>query len=344
MKKILFIGPRKGGGVATINNEVIKIIKKYNKFKIALIDTSRYLKKNKLFGYVILYFISLYKILSYNPRVVYLQIAQTGYFHQSIFLIIAKLFGKEIIAHFHCKPDLKQSTTKFQLMKIIYSQQYIDKLIVLTTSSKKSLIENGWEKNIYVIHNFIDTKVLPKKIKTIKDKKYFLYIGRMHEQKGIFEILEIAKRLNNEKFIFIGSFSDKMHENKFKNKLKKLHNCKWLGAIYGKEKFDYINNSKFFIFPTLWRGEVFPLTLIETTILGTIPLVSPIGSIKEIITDNQNGFFISANDVENTVNKIKNLQKRGDNYLQKISDNAREYAKQNFTSKSVKDKLYDIVG
>jgi glycosyltransferase involved in cell wall biosynthesis len=164
----------------------------------------------------------------------------------------------------------------------------------------------------------------------------------MHWQKGIFLILEIAEKLPGKKFIFVGNFSNDETKNKFLKKIEKVKNAEWLGPIYGNEKFDIIGKSKFLIFPTLWKGEVFPLTLIETGLLGCIPLVNPVGFIGEIIKDNYNGFYISPDNIDSIIDKINELNARED--LQKISDNAIDYARGNFTSEAVKDKLFKIVG
>jgi len=342
--KVLFIGGTSGGGVSTINNEIIRIVKTSNNIKYKLINTTEYFKKyNKLISYILLYIRLLNFILAFKPDKVYLQIAQTGYLHQSIFLLISKLFGKETIAHFHAKQDLNKTTNRFQLSIIILSQNYIDKMIVLTEGCKKNLIENGYKKNIYIIYNFINNKLIPNEIKPIKNKIYFLYIGRMHRSKGIFEILEIANHFKNEKFIFIGNFTKTKTKEEFIRKIKNQHNCRYLGAIYNNSKFDYINKSKFFLFPTLWKGEIFPLTLIETMLCGCIPMVNPIGYIDKIIIDRYNGFIIKANETSNTINLIDRLLAKDKSYLQRISNNAIKWANNKYTSNKIKKKLIRII-
>jgi glycosyltransferase involved in cell wall biosynthesis len=341
-KKILFIGGITGGGVATINSEVIEIFKS-SEYIYYLIDTEKMKSKFPVpIAYFFSYIVLILKIIINKPEVVYLQIAQTGYLHQSLFLLIAKIFFRETIAHFHAKGDLKNTCTRFQFRKIIFSQKYTDKMVVLTESCKMSLLNSGWGKTIYVVPNFIDIENLPRNVKKIKERKEFLYIGRMHWQKGIFLILEIAEKLPGKKFIFVGNFSNDETKNKFLKKIEKVKNAEWLGPIYGNEKFDIIGKSKFLIFPTLWKGEVFPLTLIETGLLGCIPLVNPVGFIGEIIKDNYNGFYISPDNIDSIIDKINELNARED--LQKISDNAIDYARGNFTSEAVKDKLFKIVG
>ena len=339
-KKILFIGGTTGGGVATINNEVIRIFENSG-YSYELIDTEAMKARfPALLAYLFSYAVSKFKLFAFRPDTVYLQLAQTGYLHQSLFLLIAKMFRKETIAHFHAKADLKSTCTKAQLGRIRFSQRYTDKMIVLTESCRQSLLGSGWEKDIFVIPNFINSENLPTDIKPVTERSQLLYIGRMGREKGIFEILEIARRLPDENFVFVGNFEEERTREDFTRILEKTKNAKWLGPIYNDEKFNVIAESRLLIFPT--RRDEFPMTLIESSILGCVPLVSPVGSVGEIIKDGYNGYFISPDDIDGIINKIKDL-KEGDD-LQRVSDNGIEFAHGNFTNGAVEEKLLEIVG
>jgi glycosyltransferase involved in cell wall biosynthesis len=83
------------------------------------------------------------------------------------------------------------------------------------------------------------------------------------------------------------------------------------------------------------------MTLIESTLLGCVPLVSPVGSVGEIIKDGYNGFYISPEDVDGIVETIRQWKDSPD--LQRISENGIKYARNKFTSEAVKEKLLEIV-
>jgi glycosyltransferase involved in cell wall biosynthesis len=339
-KKILFVGGTTGGGVATINNEVKKIFEDAG-HACFVVDTERMKSRFPApLAYVISYVISIAKIIIHRPHVVYLQLAQTGYLHQSLFLLFAKMFARETIAHFHAKGDLKGTCTSLQFKKIMFSERYIDKMILLTEPCRMCLVDNGWKKETHVIPNFISTEDLPADIKPVSERKQFLYIGRMDWEKGIFEILEIAKRLEGEEFVFVGYFGDEMMEKKFVQDLESTSNARWLGPKYGREKYEIIADSKLLIFPTM-RDE-FPMTLIESSILGCVPLVSLVGSVGEIIKNGYNGVYITPDDVDGTVAKISELKDSED--LQRIADNGIKFARANFTSEAVREMLVEIVG
>jgi glycosyltransferase involved in cell wall biosynthesis len=339
-KKILFIGGTTGGGVATINNEVIKIFRRAG-HEYDIVDTEKMKSRFPTpVAYILSYIISFCKILGGRPDLVYLQCAQTGYMHQSFFLLIAKMLGRETVAHLHAKSDLKGTTSRKQFNRILSSEKYTDRLILLTKPCMDDIVSGGWRKPAFVIPNFISTENLPENIDKVNDRNIFLYLGRMNWEKGIYEILEIARRLKEERFVFVGNIDNSEDRRKFTEELEETGNAEWLGPVYGDEKYSVIAESKFLIFPT--RRDEFPMTLIESTILGCVPFVSPVGSVGEIIKDGFNGFFISPDDVEGIVGKI--LEWKDNPGLQEISKNGIEFARSNFTSEAVREKLLSIVG
>ena len=338
-KKILFIGGTTGGGIATINNEVMRIFRESG-FDFDLVDTEKMKRRlPKPLAYVVCYVHTFVKIALERPDLVYLQISQTGYAHQSFFLAIAKMLGRETLAHFHAKSDLTGTTTYRQFARILSSQSYTDKAILLTKPSADELVRGGWRKPVYVVPNFISTQELPKELKPVTERRQLLYLGRMNWEKGIYEILEIARRLRDEKFVFVGNIDNHEDQERFTREIETLDNAEWLGPIYGDEKYDVIADSKFLILPT--RRDEFPVTLIESTILGCVPLVSNIGSVSEVVKDGFNGFYISPDDIDGIVQTIQRWNSNP--ALQQISENGIEFAQDRFTADAVTGRLIEIV-
>ncbi len=339
-KRILFVGGTTGGGVATINNEVIRIFREEG-HDCRLVDTEDMKSRwPAAVAYLVSYALTLARIVSFRPRVVYLQIAQTGYLHQSIFLLLAKLTGRETVAHFHAKSKLRETCTAGQFRTILRSERYIDRMILLTEACRRSLTGGGWRKPTWVVPNFISTDALPRSVAPVQERKKCLYIGRMDREKGVFEILEVARLLPGEEFLFVGNFADPEQERQFRRELEGTGNASWLGPIYDERKYAVIAQSKILVFPT--RRDEFPMTLIEATILGCVPLVSPVGSVGEIVQDGVNGVFIEPGDAEGIARRIRELGSGED--LRRMSENGAAYARAHFTSDAVRERLLEVVG
>ena len=339
-KKILFVGGTTGGGVATINNEVIRLFREAG-HEYRLVDTEKMKSRwPASVAYLLSYLLALVKIVSFRPRVVYLQIAQTGYLHQSLFLLIAKIMRRETVAHFHAKSNLRESCTPSQFRRILFSEKYTDQMILLTEPCRRCLVDGGWKKPTHVVPNFISAADLPRDFRPVGERRKCLYLGRMDWEKGVFEVLKIARRLPEEEFIFVGSFADPTQQERFLRELETTSNASWLGPLYDADKYSVIAASKILVFPT--RRDEFPMTLIEATILGCVPLVSPVGSVGEIVKDGFNGLYIDPDDVDGIVRKIHDLRDGED--LRRMSENGIEYARTHFTSEAVRDRILGIVG
>ncbi|MHA1252754.1 MAG: glycosyltransferase family 4 protein [Candidatus Helarchaeota archaeon] len=339
--KILIIGATKGGGVGTVNTVVAELLKDSGLFEIELLDKNKINKKNKYFKYIKYYLFCFKYVIKFKPDYVYLQVSESAYLFQSIILLFSKIINKKIttIAHLHCKPEPK----KLKIYFARFSQLFIDKIIVINKAAFSYFKNNiKWKKKIIYLPNFLKSNSIVKYRKSLSSRKYILYIGRMHEEKGIYEILEIAKHYNNEKFIFIGDFSDKIQEKKFIKLANELPNVKWLGPIYNEDKFEKISYSKLLLFPTHWRGEIFPLTIIECGLLGVPSFVTPVGAINEIITDKENGVFIKSYNYKENI-KILSDYLSDNNKLKKLSINCMKDFSEKYTSEKNKTKLINFI-
>jgi len=291
-------------------------------------------------GYVLLYVIVFTKILFSKPEIVYIQASQTGYLHQSLFLFIAKVLGCRTIMHFHAKPNLSEIIGRRQLNKILLSRFYIDTLIVLAYSCKTEMQRIGWNKPIYVVPNFIDIADCPDRLSTLSERRYILYIGRMHEVKGIYTILDIAKLIQNEDFLFVGPFESNSTQKEFLRRIGKVRNARWVGPDYGKKKIDLWSQAKCFLLPS--DTEVFPVSIIEGWVCGVVPFVTPVGMVPEIIKDGYNGFIINSKKTEETALKIKELLK-SEKLQEEMSQRCKIDASKRYTSAAVKRNIIRII-
>jgi glycosyltransferase involved in cell wall biosynthesis len=118
------------------------------------------------------------------------------------------------------------------------------------------------KQKTYLLPYFVD---IPKKIdtKSVKESNYFLFVGRLSEEKGIIEILNIFKDLPKHKLLVIGDGPLRGEVEKYKS----YKNIKLLGFKPKNEIFAYIKKAKVVIIPSLWY-EVLPNVLIETNLLS----------------------------------------------------------------------------
>lgn len=191
---------------------------------------------------------------------------------------------------------------------LIGSYKKIDKYIFPTNFIRNYYLKYAAikkEKSI-VIPTFTDIRESEINKNTKKKDKYFLYFGRLSEEKGIIQLLEVFKTLPSIKLIIIGS-------GPLMNKIKEFSNYKNIiikGFLARKNISEYIKNALAVIIPSLWY-DVMPNVLIESISLGTPVIVPKFGVFPELVKKNQ-GFFYEQNDFQglrSVILKIKNSKK-----------------------------------
>lgn len=146
------------------------------------------------------------------------------------------------------------------------------------------IIENGNPKvgkwaNAYTfsVPNYLDVNEWPAK-ETQGD--YFLYVGRIIEEKGLYIVKEVAARLNEP--IKIAGLGD---IEKFQGP-----NMNFIGSITGAEnKSDLFKNAKALFVPSQYI-EPFGVVIIEAMMSGTPVITSDFGAFAELVEHGKTGF------------------------------------------------------
>ena len=212
----------------------------------------------------------------------------------------------------------------------------INGFIALTEFTKNIFIESGFKKEkIYIKQNgFYDTQ-----IKRMNSKGYFLFLGRLSQEKGIDFLLESFTKLPDFR-LKIAGISDNI--NQLKEKYKYYQNIDFLGFVSGEQKDLLIAEAIALLVPSIWY-ENYPISIVEAFRSGIPVIGSNIGGIPYIITDNQNGYIFETNNFDDFRQNITNIS-NDLSLREKLGDNAREYFIKNMEfSKNIKI-LLDIYG
>ncbi len=162
--------------------------------------------------------------------------------------------------------------------------------------AKKLAFNKDISSKIRVLHNFIDTQ----NNDAVKEKEdYILYFGRYSNEKGIPTLIEVAKQLNNIKFVFAGG-------GPLVDEVNQIGNIENKGFLSGCELKDTISKALFTVIPS----ECFencPFTVMESQILGTPVLGADIGGIPELIQVCKTGELFESGNSKELKNKILTL-------------------------------------
>lgn len=117
------------------------------------------------------------------------------------------------------------------------------------------------------------------------DATIFLFVGRLHAWKGIYEILSVAKRCPNETFVFIGPGDVPVHSK----------NCLFVGSKQPESVRAWYNASDCLLLPTY--TEAVPTSVMESFACEVPAIVTNIGGCPEIVQHRKNGLVIPVRDI-----------------------------------------------
>lgn len=220
------------------------------------------------------------------------------------------------------------------------SYDAIDYIITPSNFYRNKFIEFGISPNRVVhIPNFLDRDMPFVNVREDREK-YFLYFGRLSEEKGILTLVKAMTNVNANLYI-VGSGPLKENiENYIKD--NNLTNVIMLGFKSGQELIDIVGNAKAVILPSEWY-ENGPYSAIEALQLGRPIIGANIGGIPELV--DENGYLFESGSVQDLVNNIYEFGSQSEDNFKKMEQASyalyiKEYTAQNhyFKLKSVYEK------
>ena len=123
----------------------------------------------------------------------------------------------------------------------------------ITPSEKENLFKLTSHKNIVEIPNFINFSEIPIPSAYNPNEDYLLYLGRIHQGKGLDILIQSLSKIENKKIKLkiVGT------ENPYSEELKKMsrdlgieNRIEFIGGVYGDEKYRLFANAKAFVAPS----------------------------------------------------------------------------------------------
>ena len=171
---------------------------------------------------------------------------------------------------------------------------------LITVVSKEA--QQYYEKlgfNPFHIPNAIDIDTLEKSENKIYEKQ-IIYVGRLSKEKGILELLLIAKKLpKNINLIIVGNGPEE--ENvKIASRQENIH---YFGYLPSKQTIPLIRGSEILIQPSLIEG--ISTSILEAMACKTVVVATEIGGNKEVLSDHNTGILIqNHSEILDTLNEL----------------------------------------
>jgi len=223
-----------------------------------------------------------------------------------------------------------------------YFLQYLtDHLIAVSDELKRLLSQKYTKPSIHLIYNAVDLSLLPSIVAVSEVRRTFgvpekqFWIGttsRLEVVKNLPMLINAAGYLIKKypKFDFrISIFGEGALRDNLQRKI----------AQHGLTKHVFLEGHNSNIMPILQSLDVFtltshheglPMSLLEAMSVKTIPVCTAVGGMKEVVTDGEDGFFVSPDDSEELAETFMYIYCNRKE-LHVIGDKANEKIRKNFS-------------
>lgn len=260
---------------------------------------------------------------------------------------IINQFNCRKIIHFHNK-GTKEKSEKWYMRwyyKVLFKNSHVILLSKYLTNQYETILSS---KDISICPNGI-SEIETDLVKSTNVVPHILFLSNLIPDKGVLVLLDALSILKSKNIKFVGdvvgSESKGLDKNTFIQEIDKrnLQDCVvYHGPKYGKDKDAFFCNSDIFAFPTYYKGECFPLVLLEA-MRYSLPCVSTYeGGIRDIIQDGYNGFLCKQKDSLSLAVSLQRLIEDAD-MRNVMGNNGRQLFLKKFTQQHFEKNICDIL-
>jgi glycosyltransferase involved in cell wall biosynthesis len=350
MNKIVIIGPFPGSekGIS-FSNLIIYNALKNRGWLVKKIDTefSRKIILESQFALnnfkIFLRIFECYKIWQVKYVYITIGISFFGILKYAPFVFLSKLLNKKIIVHVHSNylSTIYNNLFGWKKKIVFYVLNSFNSGIVLSKSLNHNLTHFLDKNDIYIVENFISSKLLQNKIDKDYSEIKIVFLSNLLEPKGINDMLNALIKLKDQNILIktkIGGYKD--DSNNIDHLLKELPHVEYLGAVSGQEKIDLLTWGNVFCLPISFEFEGQPISLLEGMAFKNLILTTVYDGMKDVCTEDH-AVFCLKNNPEDLKNKLLYIVENWSR-LKDVAYKNGDYAQQNFSEDKFVNNIINV--
>lgn len=225
-----------------------------------------------------------------------------AYWRDLTYLVVAKLLRRSVVNQIHGGPNPPDFFPRSAFLTWILRQFIVRSDAVTVLSSGEFAAYRAFDCRIklHQVPNAIDPAGLIDEPRSVNrdEPLRLVYVGRIVESKGLFEIVDALRQLRREArrftFMVAGTGRD---EPRLREAVRGagIDDCtRLLGAVFGAAKNRLWLESDVFVFPS--RAEGLPYALLEAMAAGCVPIVTAVAAVPDVVQSDSQGFLVPACD------------------------------------------------
>lgn len=274
-----------------------------------------------------------------DPDIVHINTALTSraVWRDAVLTAAAAFAGKPVVIAIHGGRYLLSDFDSRILAGIAKGMVHRARVVLVLSEKEKDEIERRWKD--------IDVRILPNAVpffdivETERNNRVpvLIFLGRLHESKGLNEIVKACRSLRQSGFEFrFECYGDGPLKEIFLLEMREILGGRFHygGVVGSSEKWRRLAEADIFLLPSLY-GEGLPMALLEAMAAGCVVLASEMASVASVIDDGSNGYTVEPGNTEQLIGRLK-----------MVIDGRREWADvQNSARATVREKfaVYDHI-
>lgn len=285
------------------------------------------------------------RILSEKAELVHINTALTdlSIWRDAALARAAKLTGRPVVLALHGGKYLAEEIAGPRLASVTENMLRSARLVIVYSDLEKQEVERRWPG--------LDIRTLPNAVprrrhvaeKIVNPVPVIIFFGRLHESKGLEEIVKACEALKSTGYTFqFNCFGDGPMKNEFLPQMEKVLDEGFLygGVVTSAEKYRELDKADIFLLPSIY-GEGLPMAILEAMAARCVVVASEMASVAAVIDDGVNGYLIEPGNTGQLINRLKALlDSRGE--WPAVQEAAAETVRSQFAIDGYIDALEDI--
>ena len=211
-------------------------------------------------------------------------------------------------------------------------RDYLDKIVVPSLFFRNKLMEWGWPAStIEYIPNFVDSDLHRPRFEA---GSYFLYFGRLVEEKGLTTLVAAALAAGVElRLIGNGPMEDELRHLAASSSRIQL-----LGYMSGEELWAQVRGSRAVVLASEWYENA-PMSVLEAFANGKPVVGANIAGIPELIEEGRTGWLFESANVEQLAERLRAVEALADDDIRPMGMAARQFVELNFSRRRYLDSM-----
>ncbi|MCY7348522.1 MAG: glycosyltransferase family 4 protein [Pyrinomonadaceae bacterium] len=256
----------------------------------------------------------------------------------------ARIAGRPILLHLHGGRYLMKEFENRALAWLTEKMfRFAGVIVVLSELEKESLLNRWKNLDVRILPNAVAIDEVPDAERELKEEKTIIFLGRLHESKGLLEIVEACRTLKNENLTFrFNCFGAGAMQDFFVAEMSRMLGDKFYfgGVVGGAEKWKQLAASDIFLLPSRY-GEGLPIAMLEAMAANCVVVAADVASVRAVIEDGANGFLVEPYNAAQVVEKLKILLSGNADWGQ-LRRNARATVKEKYALNDYLKKLENL--